>query len=159
MYMRQRRVTTQGASPDKQHPLTPRRCSTRASTPPPPARTMHTHHNRQQRAWSPTIWQATLVLSAARLLSAAMNIIHDCDEVFNYWEPLHYLLYGYGMQTWEYSQQYALRSYLYPLLHLPVAAPLAALFGAAGGVADAHTTMHSSTYTQPPQASWWCFTQ
>ena len=30
------------------------------------------------------------------------NIIHDCDEVYNYWEPLHYLLYGYGKQTWEY---------------------------------------------------------
>jgi alpha-1,2-mannosyltransferase len=41
-------------------------------------------------------------LLAARLLSALFNIIHDCDEVYNYWEPLHFLLYGYGMQTWEY---------------------------------------------------------
>ena len=24
------------------------------------------------------------------------------SQVFNYWEPLHYLLYGHGMQTWEY---------------------------------------------------------
>jgi hypothetical protein len=37
-----------------------------------------------------------------RLVSARYNLIHDCDEVFNFWEPLHYLLYGYGKQTWEY---------------------------------------------------------
>lgn len=85
------------------------------------------------------------MLSIARLVSVACNIIHDCDEVFNYWEPLHYLLYGYGMQTWEYSQQYALRSYLYLLLHLPVAAPLAAVVGAAGGacVHSRRTRPHS----------------
>jgi alpha-1,2-mannosyltransferase len=37
----------------------------------------------------------------------------DCDEVYNYWEPLHYLLYKSGMQTWEYAPQYALRTYAY----------------------------------------------
>lgn len=42
------------------------------------------------------------LLLAARALSAVLNVVHDCDEVFNYWEPLHYLLYGYGLQTWEY---------------------------------------------------------
>jgi len=45
---------------------------------------------------------ALLLLFPARLLSVYFNIVHDCDEVFNYWEPLHYLLYGYGLQTWEY---------------------------------------------------------
>ena len=45
---------------------------------------------------------AFLLLAIARLISAAYNIVHDCDEVYNYWEPLHFLLYGYGMQTWEY---------------------------------------------------------
>jgi len=39
--------------------------------------------------------------------------IIDCDEVFNYWEPLHFLHYGTGMQTWEYAPQYALRTYAY----------------------------------------------
>ncbi|KAK6946635.1 GPI mannosyltransferase, partial [Dillenia turbinata] len=34
-----------------------------------------------------------LVLGLLRYMSATSNIIHDCDEVFNYWEPLHYLLY------------------------------------------------------------------
>lgn len=48
-----------------------------------------------------TKWAFALLL-AARLVSAIFNIVHDCDEVYNYWEPLHFLLYGYGMQTWEY---------------------------------------------------------
>jgi alpha-1,2-mannosyltransferase len=30
------------------------------------------------------------------------NTISDCDEVFNYWEPMHFMLYGTGLQTWEY---------------------------------------------------------
>ena len=47
--------------------------------------------------------------------------ISDCDETFNYWEPLHYLIYGKGFQTWEYDPQYGLRSYFYILLHTGVA--------------------------------------
>jgi hypothetical protein len=45
---------------------------------------------------------AFVFLMIARYYSASYNIIHDCDEVFNYWEPLHYLLYKSGFQTWEY---------------------------------------------------------
>jgi len=45
------------------------------------------------------------------------SIISDCDETYNYWEPTHFLLYGKGFQTWEYSPEYALRSYLYILIH------------------------------------------
>lgn len=92
------------------------------------------------------------VLAAARVIGAAFYIVHDCDEVFNYWEPLHFLVNGTGMQTWEYrcvtspwplnspgtaaqrdyvhgkalllglcSSRYALRPYLYLLVHWPVA--------------------------------------
>ena len=56
-------------------------------------------------------------LLAVRLLAAARAPIMDCDETFNYWEPTHYLLYGRGLQTWEYAPQFALRSYGYALLH------------------------------------------
>lgn len=85
---------------------------------------------------------ALLLLAGARLASAALNIIHDCDETFNYLEPLHYLAHGSGMQTWEYSARYALRSYLYLLLHAPPVAAAAALLGEgrgerAGGVRPA----------------------
>ena len=33
--------------------------------------------------------------------------------VFNYWEPIHYLTNGFGLQTWEYSPVYAIRSWAY----------------------------------------------
>jgi alpha-1,2-mannosyltransferase len=51
----------------------------------------------------PWTWsQAFALLSAIRFVSAMYNTISDCDEVFNYWEPMHFMLYGTGLQTWEY---------------------------------------------------------
>ncbi|XP_021771219.1 dol-P-Man:Man(6)GlcNAc(2)-PP-Dol alpha-1,2-mannosyltransferase-like [Chenopodium quinoa] len=67
-------------------------------------------------------------LGMLRYLSATSNIIHDCDEVFNYWEPLHFLLYKSGFQTWEYSAEYALRSYLYIVFHAIAGGPISFLF-------------------------------
>lgn len=58
---------------------------------------------------------------AANLFSALYAPIQDCDETFNYWEPTHYLTHGYGLQTWEYSPDYAIRSWLYAGLHALVA--------------------------------------
>ncbi|ORX50703.1 hypothetical protein BCR36DRAFT_412200 [Piromyces finnis] len=52
-----------------------------------------------------------------RLLAAIFTVITDCDETFNYWEPTHYLHYGYGLQTWEYSPKYSIRSWAYVLIH------------------------------------------
>ncbi|KAM3396015.1 dol-P-Man:Man(6)GlcNAc(2)-PP-Dol alpha-1,2-mannosyltransferase [Capsicum galapagoense] len=75
-------------------------------------------------------WLLPLIcLGMLRHMSATSNIIHDCDEVFNYWEPLHYLLYKSGFQTWEYSAQFGLRSYLYILLHKLVGQPASWWFG------------------------------
>ncbi|KKK26249.1 hypothetical protein ARAM_007392 [Aspergillus rambellii] len=50
-------------------------------------------------------------------IAAFLAPIQDCDEVFNFWEPTHYLDYGYGLQTWEYSPVYSIRSWLYISLH------------------------------------------
>jgi alpha-1,2-mannosyltransferase len=50
-------------------------------------------------------------------LAASLAPIQDCDEVFNYWEPTHYLDHGYGLQTWEYSPEYSIRSWLYIVFH------------------------------------------
>lgn len=62
-----------------------------------------------------------LVLGIVRSISAIYNLIWDCDETYNYWEPLHFILHGSGLQTWEYSPEFGLRSYAYTLLHaLPV---------------------------------------
>ncbi|XP_022717264.1 dol-P-Man:Man(6)GlcNAc(2)-PP-Dol alpha-1,2-mannosyltransferase-like [Durio zibethinus] len=71
---------------------------------------------------------ALFALGMLRYMSATSNIIHDCDEVFNYWEPLHYLLYRSGFQTWEYSSEFALRSYLYIIFHELVGRPASWLF-------------------------------
>ncbi|KAG9304165.1 hypothetical protein G9A89_019727 [Geosiphon pyriformis] len=58
-------------------------------------------------------WVAFGALAIVRVLSALYANIADCDEVYNYWEPTHYLQYGYGMQTWEYSPEYSIRSWAY----------------------------------------------
>ena len=60
---------------------------------------------------------AFVALLAVRSLAAATAPIMDCDETFNYWEPLSYLLRGTGMQTWEYSPEFALRSWVYIEVH------------------------------------------
>ncbi|KAI8430391.1 hypothetical protein MSG28_000680 [Choristoneura fumiferana] len=69
---------------------------------------------------------ALILLLVARLLSAYYGHIADCDEAYNYWEPLHYLVYGNGLQTWEYSPVYAIRSYM-PLWLFAVPAKILAL--------------------------------
>ncbi|XP_034937310.1 alpha-1,2-mannosyltransferase ALG9 [Chelonus insularis] len=58
------------------------------------------------------------ILLLVRFCSAIWSYISDCDETFNYWEPSHYLLYGTGQQTWEYSPEYALRSYTFLLINM-----------------------------------------
>ncbi|KAL4280533.1 hypothetical protein GQ457_03G024560 [Hibiscus cannabinus] len=80
--------------------------------------------NDRGLAW----FTALFALGMVRYMSATTNIIHNCDEVFNYWEPLHYLLYKSGFQTWEYSSRFALRSYLYIVFHEVVGRPASWLF-------------------------------
>lgn len=60
---------------------------------------------------------AFYVFLVANILAAIYAPIQDCDETFNYWEPTHYLSHGYGLQTWEYSPVYAIRSWLYIAIH------------------------------------------
>lgn len=47
----------------------------------------------------PGAWKVLLLVALA---SALFNIVGDCDEVFNYWEPTHFLHHGRSLQTWEY---------------------------------------------------------
>ena len=57
------------------------------------------------------------LLAVTHALAAVYAPIQDCDEVFNYWEAAHYLVHGYGLQTWELSPAYSIRSWLYIVLH------------------------------------------
>ncbi|RKF65011.1 Alpha-1,2-mannosyltransferase alg9 [Erysiphe neolycopersici] len=61
-----------------------------------------------------------LIFLTANILAALYVAIHDCDETFNYWEPTHYISHGYGLQTWEYSPDFAIRSWLYVVLHAAI---------------------------------------
>ena len=116
----------------------------------------HTSAPFRARRYPPGTKTALCLLLAARVVGALINTVHDCDEVYNYWEPLHFLLYGSGMQTWEYrcaaeaglqacklreltgwspcSSQFALRSYWYLIMHNFVAGPAAIWFGDGKGV-------------------------
>lgn len=77
-------------------------------------------HAKKKKAPSPygiePIWIFYAFLSV-NMLSALFAPIQDCDETFNYWEPTHYLSHGYGLQTWEYSPEFSIRSWLYIGLH------------------------------------------
>lgn len=67
----------------------------------------------------PWITNKIIAICVPMMIYFAWNsIISDSDETFNYWEPLHYLWRGRGLQTWEYSPEHALRPYAYLLLHL-----------------------------------------
>lgn len=85
----------------------------------PPSKTQRSlRDNRDQPSPYPIeLISAFYLFLIANIVSALFAPIQDCDETFNYWEPTHYLSHGYGLQTWEYSPTYALRSWLYVGLH------------------------------------------
>lgn len=65
---------------------------------------------------------AFYILLISHTVAVFFSPIQDCDEVFNFWEPTHYLNHEYGFQTWEYSPVYAIRSWAYTGLHAAFAA-------------------------------------
>jgi hypothetical protein len=77
-------------------------------------------------AWAPSFKNAFRIIFAVRCAAGLYSIITDCDEVFNYWEPTHWLQYGFGLQTWEYSPEFTIRSWSYISVH--------ALFGWIGSL-------------------------
>ena len=57
-----------------------------------------------------------LLLVVFRSMGSLFAPLMDCDEVFNYYEPLHFVTYGVpSMQTWEYDRNYALRTFAFLL--------------------------------------------
>ncbi|KAJ3567429.1 hypothetical protein NPX13_g6768 [Xylaria arbuscula] len=77
-------------------------------------------HAKKKKAPSPFAIRpinAFYIFLATNMTAALFAPIQDCDETFNYWEPTHYLTHGYGLQTWEYSPDYAIRSWFYVALH------------------------------------------
>lgn len=68
--------------------------------------------------WTPSLSLAFRMILLLRFSAAMYSNIQDCDEVYNFWEPLHYLDRGFAFQTWELSPQYAIRSWTYIVFHL-----------------------------------------
>lgn len=62
-----------------------------------------------------TLTLVLLLLLSRLYLQPVFSIISDCDETFNYWEPLNLLVRGFGKQTWEYSPEYSIRSWAFLL--------------------------------------------
>ncbi|KAL3098187.1 hypothetical protein niasHS_002023 [Heterodera schachtii] len=85
--------------------------------------------------WTMSRSAALKILLSVRLSASLWSIISDCDEVFNYWEPLHLVLFGRGFQTWEYAPDYAIRSWLYVLLYALPAQQLLFLIGTSSKLA------------------------
>lgn len=77
-------------------------------------------HGKKKKPSSPFAIRpinAFYIFLVANFAAALFAPIQDCDETFNYWEPTHYLSHGYGLQTWEYSPDFAIRSWFYVALH------------------------------------------
>ncbi|KAF8445630.1 glycosyltransferase family 22 protein [Boletus edulis BED1] len=95
--------------------------------PAPPKPNRHTGILQDQlrraarKPWVPDFQTAVQILLLVRVAGAMYSNIQDCDEVFNFWEPLHFLQYGHGFQTWEVTPTFAIRSWAYILLHMPAA--------------------------------------
>ena len=69
--------------------------------------------DRSRRTPSVSFLSICSIFIAANLIAIYLNHIDDTDETYGYYEPLHYLLHGIGMQTWEYSPSYAIRTYAF----------------------------------------------
>lgn len=70
-------------------------------------------------------WFLLSLLFVERLyLQPLYSLISDCDETFNYWEPLNVLVRGFGKQTWEYSPEYSIRSWAFLLPFYTILKPL-----------------------------------
>lgn len=108
--------------------------------------------------WTPNPATTFLLLAVFHIAGAVLSPFPaDCDETMNYWEPLHYLLHGSGLRTWEHAPVFALRSYsfLYPfatVARLAMAGgadkrhALTAVKGALGlAAAAAETLLYDST--------------
>ena len=66
---------------------------------------------KSKKSDSTSFFAIFLILSFVNLIAVQVNHVDDTDETYGYWEPLHYLLFGVGMQTWEYAPEFAIRTY------------------------------------------------
>jgi alpha-1,2-mannosyltransferase len=93
--------------------------------------------SNNNKIWMPNFRSCFRLLLIARVISALYSNITDCDETYNYWEPLHLLTHSpfpfshsqTPFQTWEYSPQFAIRSWAYIVQYVPIAGTIMRLLG------------------------------
>ena len=102
-----------------------------------------------------------IVFMAVNLFAASVNHIDDTDEVYGYWEVLHFLLYHKGMQTWEYSPEFAVRTYafiyaLYPFgyIYQAIGMPKSEVFHGIRLVMAAFTAYSEMTFIKAVEKSY-----
>lgn len=66
-------------------------------------------------SWNNLSYYINALFFVRIVLAPIFNIVQDCDETFNFIEPLNYMLRTFGKQTWEYSPEYGIRSWFYLL--------------------------------------------
>ena len=67
-------------------------------------------------------YTTALVLAIAVRVSIALitRTFFQPDEYFQALEPAHFLVFGYGDLTWEWTSKPPIRSILYPALNVPI---------------------------------------
>ena len=67
-------------------------------------------------------YTTVLVLAIAVRVSIALitRTFFQPDEYFQALEPAHFLVFGYGDLTWEWTSKPPIRSILYPALNVPI---------------------------------------
>jgi hypothetical protein len=64
---------------------------------------------------------ATLIALLIRVaIALATRTFFQPDEYFQALEPAHFLVFGYGHLTWEWTSNPPIRSILYPALNVPI---------------------------------------
>ncbi|KAH3901525.1 related to Alpha-1,2-mannosyltransferase ALG9 [Saccharomycodes ludwigii] len=107
-------------------------------------------------------------------IAPVFSLISDCDETYNYLDPLNFLLRGFGKETWEYSPVYSIRSWAFLLPFYSILKPLSAIgllpsdllffslrfvLGAFSALSEIYLFKQLLTTFNLTQANWWLFLQ
>ncbi|KAH9986341.1 glycosyltransferase family 22 protein [Russula compacta] len=65
-------------------------------------------------------YTTTLALGIRVAIALATSTFFQPDEYFQALEPAHFLVFGYGDLTWEWTSTPPIRSILYPALNIPI---------------------------------------
>ena len=65
-------------------------------------------------------YSTVLALVIRVVIALATRTFFQPDEFFQALEPAHYLVFGYGDLTWEWTSKPPIRTILYPALNIPI---------------------------------------